>query len=273
MPQGQPIQQRAGTDKQPGELGVWLAPTGGGAGVEIRRLTEGGAAQKAGLQTGDVILQVNGRGASTPQGVAQMIRQIPAGETANVEIWRNGATSQLQITLEPVRAQWEVGFRGESSSRPSGDLASRTTRLEEQLAMVMRELRQLREEMAQLRSGASSQATAGGGGIEQPAAQPGVGEFDARAAEPAAEPAQPATAEPAEAATQANPFGEATTEPAAEPAAEPAEPAAEPAAEEDPFGSAATEEATPADAEPATEEAAPAETETAPAEESDSLFE
>ena len=46
-----------------GELGVWMGETGG-PGVQILRITGGSAAEQAGLRVGDVILQVNGQGAS-----------------------------------------------------------------------------------------------------------------------------------------------------------------------------------------------------------------
>src|SRR4051812_88908 len=63
-----------------GELGVWMAASGG-AGVQIRRVTPGSAAERAGLRVGDVVLQVNGRGATSPQGAAQLIRQVPIGQS------------------------------------------------------------------------------------------------------------------------------------------------------------------------------------------------
>jgi hypothetical protein len=247
-----------------GELGVWLVSSGG-PGVEIRRITEGGAAAQAGLQPGDVILQVNDRGATSPRGVAQMIREIPAGEMVVLEIWRDGTTDEMEVMLQPVREQYEVGFgdREESIGRSSGDLASRTMRLEEQLAMVMRELKQLRQEMAQIRTSASSQPAAGEAALSEPAADPGFDAMEepATGLTPATEP--PATELPA----QSDPFGASATEPATEPATE--EPATEPVAEgeDDLFGGSTTEEATPAEAEPAPEEATPGEAEPAAEEE------
>ncbi len=279
---------------QRGELGVWLVESGG-PGVQVRRITPGSAADQAGLRSGDVILEINGRGASSPHGVAQMIREMPAGQTAIVEFWRDGQPNELEIVLQPVREQYEVAFRGDDSlaemsaaRRPGGDLESRTMRLEQQLATVMQELRQLRQEMAQIRTSGST-PTAIGGGI-------GTAATDA-AADPFSQPAagtattttrttttEAATAPPAAAATTDDPFGDTTIEPATEPATEPAaEPATEPtsepaAADDDVFGSTTTEEPAATETESATEEATPAEgeaaTDEAPAEtESDDLFE
>jgi hypothetical protein len=291
--------QRTIADGQRAELGVWLVESGG-PGVQVSRITEGSAADLAGLQSGDVILQINGRGASSPHVVAQMIREIPAGQTAVVEYWRDGQTNEMEIVLQPARERREVGFRGDDSltemNQASGDIESRTMRLERQLATVMQELRQIRQEMAQIRMSSSGQTSIGGGGIGEATTATGFGAESAASAttaEPGAAITPPAATQPAEEATQDDAFGASTTEPAAEPAtatepgAEPTtEPAAEPATEpadegDDLFGDSSTEEAAPAtDADSATEEAAPvddeAATESEPAEEAESdddLFE
>jgi hypothetical protein len=270
---------------QPGELGVWLASTGG-AGIEVRRITAGSPAEQAGLQTGDIILQVNGQGATSPQAVAQLIRRTPAGQSVTMEIWRDGQQQELQAMLRPIRSQYEAAYRGESATIGGGssDLGARTMRLEEQLSMVMQELRALRQEMAQLRTTAGSAATsaAPATGALQPAADPGFDNLEQPTA-PAAttQPGAAATTAPAAAAAQPDPFTDEALEPAAEPAAEPpAEPAAEPAAEEEDVFGEATEEtsttepeagAATADEEPAADAAEAETTETeAP---SDDLFE
>ena len=209
--QQQPGEPQLIGDGQRGELGVWLVATGG-PGVEIRRITGGSAAELAGLQRGDVILQVNGRWASSPQEVAEMIRQIPIGEAATMNIWRDGQQQQLMATMQPAREDYQVAFRGEPAAS-NGDMASRTMRLEEQLSMVMQELKQLRQEVSQLKAGGSGQPANLGTGINQDATRPGFDQIEQNRA-------------------QADPFGNETAEPA-EPSATP--PATEPAAP-DPFG-------------------------------------
>jgi len=255
----------AQTQNHRGELGVWMVESGG-PGVQIRRITEGSAADLAGLEPGDVILQINGRGASTPQSVAELIRQLPVGEMAQLEYWRDGQVSELEVAIQPARGQYEVGFRGNEatnvSSRTSGDLESRMMRLEQQLATVMQELRQLRQLHHGGEVGDTTTATgfdttpATGTTILQPAATP------------------PSGTEP-----QDNPFGdtpEPATQPEATPSATPPETTEPVTGEDDLFGSSAepaatapesaTTEATSTEDEAASE-AVPAETE------SDDLFE
>jgi serine protease Do len=66
-------------------------------------VTKGSAADQAGLHEGDVILQVNGRGAASPQAAAQLIRQIPIGQSGTITIWRDGDQQQLQVTMRERR--------------------------------------------------------------------------------------------------------------------------------------------------------------------------
>ena len=246
---------------QRGELGVWLAVSGG-PGVEIRRVTAGSAAAEIGLQPGDMLLQINGQAVSSPIEVQQLIRAIPAGQTAMLEIWRNGAQQEVSVTLQPARENYRSGYRGDQMPAPSGDLESRTMRLEEQLSMVMRELQQLRADITRMHPESTGQAT--GAEIERSATQPQPSPFD-RIGTP-----QPESTETEPPATELEP---PATEPAAtEPSAtEPAEPAAEPA--EDLFGEepAATEtEAVPP---AATETETETETEEQAETDTDSLFE
>jgi hypothetical protein len=137
-----------------GELGVWLVPSGG-PGVEINRVTEGSPADKAGLRSGDVVLQVNGRGMKSPEDAARTIRSIPIGETATLSVWRDGDQQQVQVTMEPARNRHEVGYRGSEDSigrddaggrGDRGDLESRISRIEQQLTTLTEELQQLRRQ-------------------------------------------------------------------------------------------------------------------------------
>lgn len=195
---------------QRGELGVWMVETGG-PGVEIRMVTEGSAAERFGLQPGDVILSINGRGADSPQAVAQLIRQMQAGQSAALELWRDGQTSELNIVLQPAREQYEVGFRGDDAlrgmSRPNGDLESRVMRLEQQLATVLQELRQLR----QLHHSGSAQTRIGGAGTGETSTATGFDASSTTTTTGAATAAGATEAALEPAATEAVPAENATT--------------------------------------------------------------
>jgi hypothetical protein len=250
-----------------------------GPGVLTQRITQGSAADAAGLEPGDVILGLNGQGASSPYEVAQMVRQMAAGQTATVEFWRDGRSNQVQIVLQPVRERYDVGFRGYDSMndirRTSGDLESRVMRLEQQLAIVVQEMRQLR----QLQQNRSDAATAAG--IANPTTSTGL--------DAATESISPGTTNTSGTATAqpdgTTPPATGATQPAIEPATTPTTPppAAEPATNEDDlFGddttteapaATATEPATTEGAAPPADDATPADTAPATESTSDDLLE
>ncbi|HEX4412205.1 MAG TPA: PDZ domain-containing protein [Lacipirellulaceae bacterium] len=162
--------------QQRGEIGVWLIENGG-EGVRVARLVRGGAADQAGLKSGDIVTQVNGNNVSSPRTAAQQIRGIPIGQQAMLTVMRDGSQQQLQVTLAAARPgqSYQVGYGGENGderSMTSGDrdgngLAARTARLEQQMQSMTEELHQMREQMSSMRtSSAGSSSTTG---IEQPA--------------------------------------------------------------------------------------------------------
>jgi hypothetical protein len=215
--------------QQRGELGVWLVETQG-PGVTITRVTRGSAAEQAGLREGDVILQVNGRGAASPQRTAEMIREIPIGQSGMLTVWRDGDQQQIQVTLQPARERphelagemmrepWDVGFRGEEGS---GSESARIARLEQQIAALTQQISALRQELATLRTSGGPQAASFQSETTQGSSQPGAGPL---APPPAAPTSAPATAAPPPG------FGQPEEQPA-KPASEPAQPATPPASE------------------------------------------
>jgi hypothetical protein len=233
-----------GDGRQRGELGVWMGESGG-PGVQVLRVTSGSAAEKAGLRVGDIILQVNGRGAISPRDTAALIRQIAIGETGNLTVWRDGNQQQLQVTIQPVReiarempneASHRVGF-GRSDSADS-DLASRTQRLEQQINSLTQELASLRQEMAQLRAAGPVQTGFNAEANQSAPPREPQGRYNdtLRAAVPG--PPTPVSPPPGFAAPEekpAKPAAEAT-KPAAPPAAPPA-PAPAKSSTNDLFGS------------------------------------
>jgi hypothetical protein len=137
----------AGTAQQRGQLGVWLIESAG-PGVRIARITSGSAADRGGLRSGDIILDVNGRGMSSPEDAARLIRGIPVGQSAVLTVWRDGQQRQAEIVMEPMREEYAVGYRGEGNSA-GGDLHARLARLEQKLAAVTEDLQQLRQQVSQ----------------------------------------------------------------------------------------------------------------------------
>ncbi len=69
------------------------------AGVLVQSVTEGGPAEAAGVQQGDVIFSVNGTVVYAPSGLQNLVAQQRPRERATVRIYRNGSPRDIQIRL------------------------------------------------------------------------------------------------------------------------------------------------------------------------------
>ncbi len=69
------------------------------AGVEITSVKADSPAEKAGLKSGDAILQYNGQRVEGMEQFSRLVRETPAGREVKLEIWRNGTPQSLSVKL------------------------------------------------------------------------------------------------------------------------------------------------------------------------------
>ena len=69
------------------------------AGAEVVTVTSGGAADKAGLQKGDVIVGFNGNVVSSTYSVLGFVRAAAVGDTVKLTVVRNSKTVDINVTL------------------------------------------------------------------------------------------------------------------------------------------------------------------------------
>jgi putative serine protease PepD len=90
----------AGEPIQPGFLGVTgEQPPPGELGIVLTEITEGSAAEFAGLQAGDRVISLNGAPVSEMVELAGLVQSNQAGDTVNVEIRRDGSPLTVEVTL------------------------------------------------------------------------------------------------------------------------------------------------------------------------------
>ncbi|HXC38450.1 MAG TPA: DegQ family serine endoprotease [Burkholderiales bacterium] len=92
-----------------GKLGVTIQPVtrdlaesfglAKAEGALISNVEPGGPAEKAGLQSGDVLLAINGKPVDQSSDVPRAIGDMHAGERANLKVWRKGATRDVTVAL------------------------------------------------------------------------------------------------------------------------------------------------------------------------------
>jgi serine protease Do len=68
-------------------------------GVLLGKIVPDSPAAKAGLKENDVITDVNGQRVEGTEQFRRMIREIPAGRTAQVTVWRDGHSETLNVTI------------------------------------------------------------------------------------------------------------------------------------------------------------------------------
>jgi len=92
-------------------------------GALINRVEPGSAAERAGIEVGDVILEVNGRDIEVFSDLPPIVGSIRPGEEVEVTISRWGETQSLTVSLDERDEARETDDRGESrDAEPSNAL-------------------------------------------------------------------------------------------------------------------------------------------------------
>jgi S1-C subfamily serine protease len=95
---GAPAIEKAG----PGFLGVQIRHGLNGNGLEVVRVIEGAAADKAGLKAGDLITQLDGEAVPPLQDFVKTINGHKAGDKVKLTIFRDGKTEDIKVVLGEV---------------------------------------------------------------------------------------------------------------------------------------------------------------------------
>lgn len=85
--------------------GVGLEPAEKEDGILVKVVKEGSAAQKAGLQPGDVVVAYEGKRIVDPGYVERDVETSPIGRRIQMTIIRGGKLSLLEMTIEKRRSR------------------------------------------------------------------------------------------------------------------------------------------------------------------------
>ena len=69
-------------------------------GVYVGEVAEGGAAERAGVQQGDIIVGLGDREVSCYNDLSAALKHYHAGDTATLKLYRAGAEVEVQITFD-----------------------------------------------------------------------------------------------------------------------------------------------------------------------------
>lgn len=101
-----------------GWLGVQIQPVtleiadslslDGEGGALVAEALSNSPAEKAGLESGDTILAINGNSVEGPRELALMISEMEPGSTVNVTFWRGGEEHEMNVTLGTLPESQEL---------------------------------------------------------------------------------------------------------------------------------------------------------------------
>ena len=66
-------------------------------------MVKGEPADKAGVESGDIILKVDGRTVNTSSELPRIITQVKPGSKVTLTVWRKGATKDLVVTVAELK--------------------------------------------------------------------------------------------------------------------------------------------------------------------------
>jgi serine protease Do len=72
---------------------------GADRGVVLGKIVPDSPAAKAGLKPNDVVTEINGQRVEGTEQFRRMIREIPAGRTAQFTVWRDGRSQDINVTI------------------------------------------------------------------------------------------------------------------------------------------------------------------------------
>jgi serine protease Do len=92
-------------------------------GVLIAGVEKGSPAEKAGLQSGDIIRKYNGKEIRDAAELPRLVAATKPGTVANLEVWRKGTNREVSVTVGEVPAE-KVAARSPASKadRPANRL-------------------------------------------------------------------------------------------------------------------------------------------------------
>jgi serine protease Do len=90
-------------------------------GALVNSVEKGGPADKAGVESGDIILKAEGRTVNSSSELPRIITQIRPGAKITLQVWRKGATKDLAVTVAELKEDEQA--KAPRKSAPSKDKA------------------------------------------------------------------------------------------------------------------------------------------------------
>lgn len=115
-------------------------------GAIVNAVEQGGPAEKAGIEAGDVILRFNGKPVAKFSDLPRMVAAVQPGTKVPVQLWRKGKAKEVSVTVVEVVEE-------PASVAQSGNGKNRGEKQANRLGLVLREPTQAEYRQAGVKSG------------------------------------------------------------------------------------------------------------------------
>lgn len=89
------------------------------AGALVNGVEKGGPAEKAGVETGDIILRFDGKPIDKASDLPRMVGSTRPGSKVAIQVWRKGSLRDLQVTVAEMEPERSARTRGQQGGEPA----------------------------------------------------------------------------------------------------------------------------------------------------------
>ena len=94
------------------------------SGALVNAVEKGGPAEKAGIETGDIILKFDGKPVASSGDLPRLVGNTKPGSRASLEVWRKGSSREITVIVGAMPED-RVASRQASRGRPTEQAANR----------------------------------------------------------------------------------------------------------------------------------------------------
>jgi serine protease Do len=122
-------------------------------GALVSGVNKDSAAEKAGIKEGDVITQFNGRAIDDSRDLPRYVTAVRPGTPAKVQVWRDGKTLELAVTLDEAKEAVVAAASPERAAPKSSAAPKVEATKEDRLGLSLRPLTEKERTAAKVASG------------------------------------------------------------------------------------------------------------------------
>ena len=97
---------------------------GGRKGAVVADVTPNGPAQKAGVQSGDVVVAVNGHPINSYTEMTREVAKVPAGDVARLDVFRDGKEHQIDVHTALRPSETQLAQNGGAGEDQGGEIGA-----------------------------------------------------------------------------------------------------------------------------------------------------